>query len=254
MNDIFNTRRFIMLFKKHTIEHYKSYAMSLLVLMGVLLLGIGYVSYMQDAPMEVPMQMAVFGIMLLMAGTIFTSTVFADLGDKKSAIASLTLPVSHLEKYLVAWLYSFIIFQLVYTGGFYLVIMLFLNMKQVPGHAAILFDVFDPNLTMAFVLFAMLHSISFFGAIFFNKLHFIKTGFVFFLTAVFVVIANKGFMEVLVDRSIIRAVPFVQLVYMDNKVVSFVDHPLVPGLTYAFIGFAVILWTAAYYRLKEKQV
>ena len=71
---------------------------------------------------------------------------------------------------------------------------------------------------------------------------------------VFFVIANKVFVEILVGRDIIRAVPFAQLVYMDNKALSFVDHPLVPGVAWAFIGFAVILWTAAYYRLKEKQV
>jgi hypothetical protein len=254
MRDIFNINRFIMLFKKHTIEHYKSYAMSLLVLMGVLLLGIGYISYMQDGPIEVPIQIAGFGITLLLSGTIFTSTIFADMGEKSGAIASLTLPASQLEKFLVAWIYTYIIFQLVFTGAFYLIMMLFLNVRHAGSPHNLLFNLFDPNLKVAFVVFTVLHSIAFYGAIFFKKLNFIKTGFVFFLTLVIIVIANKVFVELLVGRDIIRAIPFAQLVYMDNKTLSFVGHPFVPGTAYALIGLAVILWVAAYYRLKEKQV
>src|ERR1022692_150129 len=104
MNNTFNIRRFRRLFVKHTVEHYKSYLMSLTVLMGVMILGGSFLIYMIEAPIDKGFQSAIFAMILLLAGTIFTSTIFADLGDTKKAVASLTLPASHFEKYLVAWL------------------------------------------------------------------------------------------------------------------------------------------------------
>src|SRR5665213_2760957 len=110
MNNTFNLTRFGRLFVKHTVEHYKSYLMSLAVLMGVMLLGDGFITYLIPGDfMDAGMQSALFMSVLLLAGTIFASTIFADLGDNKKAMASLTLPASHFEKYLVAWLYSVII-------------------------------------------------------------------------------------------------------------------------------------------------
>src|ERR1700735_3627414 len=107
MNNIFNVNRFCRVFIKHTVEHFKSYLMSLTVLIGVMLLGGSFITYMIfDSFMPIAMQSVLFVSILLLAGTIFTSTIFADMGDNKKAIASLTLPASHFEKYLVAWLYS----------------------------------------------------------------------------------------------------------------------------------------------------
>ena len=49
MNNTFNIGRFGRLLAKHTIEHYKSYLMSVLVLLGVMLLG-GVFLHDQCAP------------------------------------------------------------------------------------------------------------------------------------------------------------------------------------------------------------
>ncbi len=125
MNNIFNIKRFSRLFIKHTVEHYKSYMMSLLVLLGVMLLGGCFLVYLINAPLELGLQTALFTGILLLAGTIFTSTIFSELGDKNKAMAWLTLPASHFEKYLVAWLFSYLIFIITYTSCFYLVFNLF---------------------------------------------------------------------------------------------------------------------------------
>ncbi|MGZ3778849.1 MAG: hypothetical protein ACXVAZ_14400, partial [Mucilaginibacter sp.] len=117
MNDIFDPTRFSRLFIKHTVEHYKNYLMSLGVLIGVLSLGIGFFTYINnDEPMSMPIQTGAFAIVLLLAGTMFTSTIFADMGDKKKSISALSLPASHFEKYLVAWIYSFVLFQVVFLA------------------------------------------------------------------------------------------------------------------------------------------
>lgn len=253
MNNLFNTKRFARLFTKHTVEHFKTYTMSMLVLMGVLVVGIGYVSYLQDAPMEPGMQMATYGIMLLLAGTIFTSTIFADMGDKKSIMPYLTLPASHLEKYLVAWIYSFIVFQLVFTAGFYLVIIFFLSIKPAGVYPSVLFSIFDREIAWVFIFFAFLHSICLCGAVFFRKLHFIKTAFLFFLVVAVVVILNTGFVEALLGRHVIRAIPFMQWVYSDNNTIIMVSHDNGETIIGTLAILSVILWVAAYYKLKEKE-
>ena len=90
MNKIFNPVRFGKLFVKHTTEHYKGYLMALGVLIGVMVLGGSFLVYMNDAPLSRAAQSVLFLGILLLAGTIYTSTIFADLGEKKKAIAYLT--------------------------------------------------------------------------------------------------------------------------------------------------------------------
>ena len=176
-----------MLFRKHTLENYRMYLMSVGVLAGLLLLLMGFAAFVNDGYLLVGFQEAFFVIVLLISGCIFTSLVFADLGDKKKAIPALTLPASHFEKYLVNWLYSFLIFQLLFIGLFYLIAAIVISFgHEVPGRENVLLNLFDKDRMayMAFVLYPIMHSIMFFGSIYFEKLHFIKSGFA-FLSAFF---------------------------------------------------------------------
>ena len=110
MNSIFSMDRFIRLFYKHTKEHYRNYLMSLAVLVSVMILGGSFLVYMAEIQLDRNIQTFLFFTIMLLAGTVFTSSVFTDLGEKKKAIAWLILPASHFEKWLVAWLYSFLLF------------------------------------------------------------------------------------------------------------------------------------------------
>src|SRR5688572_12726562 len=119
MNQTFNLKRFSLLFIKHTTDNYKTYLMAFSVLLGVLFLSMGFVAYMSK-DLSVRTQIPFFIFVFLIAGSIFTSIIFSDFGNKKKAIAILTLPVSNFEKYLIGWIYSFIIFQFLYIPAFYL--------------------------------------------------------------------------------------------------------------------------------------
>src|ERR1700722_9772900 len=89
MDNVFNIHRFSRLFIKHTAEHYKTNLMALAVLIGVLVLGGSFLIYIVDQPIELNVQTVFFSSIYFLAGAIFTSTVFADFGDKKKAMASL---------------------------------------------------------------------------------------------------------------------------------------------------------------------
>ena len=257
MNNIFNFNRFGRLFIKHTVEHYKSYLMSLGVLIGVLALGIGFFTYLNDdQPMNMAVQTSIFAIVLVLAGTMFTSNIFADIGDQKRAISALTLPASHFEKFLVAWLYSFLLFQVVFIAIYPLLITLILNTRHWPIRVDVFNLFYQPFTAWILAVFAMLHGFAICGAIFFKRLHFIKTAFIFFIGLVLLTLVNKPIVEALLGTNITAAIPYGQVnlfegyTFYSIRPSSNADS-LLYGLPWAL---TLILWLAAYLRLTEKQV
>lgn len=255
MSNTFNPTRFGRLFIKHTVEHYKSYLMSLTVLIGVMILGGSFLVYMIEARIDRGLQTAVFSMIMLLAGPIFTSTIFTDLGDKKKSVVFLTLPASHFEKYLVAWIYSFAIFLVIYTASFYLVVLFAVNIKHFPGQPTEIINVFQWPILGMYLVYAFLHSIAFYGAIFFEKLHFIKTGFIFFIFFALLIISNKLLLGALLNHPVDPTVPFGRLQFTTNN-----NHAVNIGQQEDFLLLVIItlvalfFWIATYFRLKEKQV
>jgi len=256
MDSIFNTKRFGMLFIKHTTEHYKAYLMSWAVLVGVMALGGGFLVYMIEAPIETGMQTAMFGSIFFLAGTMFTSTIFADYGDNKKAANLLMLPATTFEKFLVGWLFSYLIFALVFTGTFYAILVILLSVQHIPNFHHEVINVFEGQLVMVFVLFSLLHSISIFGSIFFKKLHFIKTAFCFFISIGAATLANTAFLQMLLGRRLRSAVPFANVDFeVDgryNRIIA--GHATDMQVMCLILLIAVVFWVTTYYKLKEKQV
>ena len=257
MSNIFNFSRFGRLFIKHTVEHYKSYLMSLGVLIGVLALGLGFYTYIvDDQPMNMGVQNGLFAIVLWLAGTMFTSNIFAEMGDKRKAVPALTLPASHFEKFLVAWLYSYVVFQIVFLSTFPAIMGLILNTRRWPMR----FEVFNPlhvaGVGWILLLFAMMHGVAICGAIFFKKLHFIKTAFVFFIGLMALTLVNKPVMETMLGINITAAIPFAQVNFFEGHTFySILPLKAMDVFFYSLTsGLALILWAAAYLRLTEKQV
>jgi hypothetical protein len=231
--------------------------MSLFVLIGVMLLGGSFFIYMIPDSMDVGLQSVLFVIVLLLAGTIFTSTIFSDLGEKKKSIAALTLPASHFEKYLVAWLYSFVIFLMIFMGTFYLILIFLLHLKPVPGRPIGVFNIFsNPVGYLMIAVFALLQSIAFYGAIFFERLHFIKTGLTFFLSFAALIFVNKVFLSILLQMDVRPTMPFgnIRLMEKGREVAVKISERQADPLLWFMVALAVLFWIAAYYRLKEKQV
>ncbi|MDO3626712.1 hypothetical protein [Mucilaginibacter sp. BT774] len=232
--------------------------MSIAVLAGVILLGGAFLFFVIPEPPDPGLQTAIFVILMLIAGTIFTSTVFSDFGDKKKAMAALTLPATAFEKFLVGWLYSYLIFLLIYTAVFYLGLIGLANAKHwEPNQHFVLFSIQQRGFYTVLTIYSLLHAIALFGAIFFNKLHFIKTGFAFFIGYVVLMIFNTVFLKAIIGLDVIKAaMPFGFLNFnVGDKYYSIVTKAIPPQaiLTVLCIS-AVLIWVAAYFRLREKQV
>lgn len=248
-----------MLFRKHTVENYKTYLMSTGVLAGLLILFMGVFSFTNDGFLLLGFQEGIFVVFLLLAGCIFTSLVFADLGDKKKAIPALTLPASHFEKYFVSWLYSFLIFQLLYVALFYLIASIVISFgHDVPGRENVLLNIFDKDRMAygAFIIYPILHAVILFGAIYFEKLHFIKTSFAFFIGIFLLGLLNKPIMALMIDHKILGTTIFSPLNITDGKNYWEIKPAEIQTYTICIVlgVIVVLLWVSAYYKLKEKEV
>ncbi|MEO6523169.1 MAG: hypothetical protein ABIN91_15915 [Mucilaginibacter sp.] len=254
MNQTFNLKRFGMLFIKHTVENIRNYAMSLFVFFAILSVTIlisNYHSYQ-------PHQIEPFMIFLIAAGTVFTSNIFINLGDKRKTIATLTLPASTLEKFLVGWVYSFVIFIVLYTAIYYGMMLAVLHLREWPKGTELI-DIFSKETPVYYIFFVytILHAIVIYGAIAFKKMHFIKTAFALFLIGGAIWLVNDKVLGWMVNKPIAGNPPFFGASFRDS------DHSYYNvDLSYNYLGWilaltvllSVIIWVAAYFRLKEKQV
>jgi len=256
MNNIFNINRFWRLFIKHTAEHYRAYLMSAAVLGGVMLLGGAFIIYMIPGPLDAGFQSVLFVSLMLIGGTLFTSTVFADMGDKRRAIPTLTLPASQFEKFLVGWIYSFPIFLVFYTTIFYVVLLGLISMKHWPHHRTEVLSVFQNRVYIMLVVYSVLHAITLYGAVLFDKLHFIKSAFSFFVSYGVLILLNTLFLRAIIGRDIMAAIPYGFLNFQERDKYYSIDvtYASINWVLWILIGVAILFWAIAYLRLKEKQV
>lgn len=258
MNELFNFRRFGRLFVKHTVEHYRTYLMATGILAGFLVLTGSFLFFLIPDLPDINFQMACYVIVMFVAGGLFTSSIFSDYGDKSRAIPALALPATSLEKFLVAWLWSFPIFLLVYTGVFYLAVW-GLSSIRLSGSKQdfAIFSFAEPPVGVMLVMFTEVHALALFGAIFFRKPQFIRTGFSFFVALAMTMLLNTIFLKVLTGVQVVKpAIPFGNLnFYQEDKFYTIETGDKADWYIQGLVLFVALLtWVASYYRLKEKRV
>jgi hypothetical protein len=197
-------------------------------------------------------------MLLLAGGSFFASTVFAHFGDKRQATVALLLPASHLEKYLVAWLYSLPLFLLVFVPLFYLANAVVAYAGAAPGQVPELLNIFSSpdQLRSTLWMLALLHAAWLWGGIYFEKMHFVKTAFLLFTLLALVSVVNFQVLKLLVGSGIRPAPPFTTLVVSEGT--NFFSIGL-PGAQAHWLGLvplvlAGMLWVASYFRVTEKQL
>lgn len=260
MSNIFNMQRFLKLLSKQTKENYKTYLLSLAVMAGILTILMGLVVYANQGQLAVNVQFAFFFNFLIFSGAIFTSMIFTDLGDQKKAIPVLTLPVSNFERFLVGWLYSFVIFQLIFVSCFFAIDFILVsigNTEPLVKNTVVGFNNENTELTMALSVYVVIHAITFLGALYFERLHFIKTAFAFFIFIIAIALINQPFTKVLFDHlDGVKGVPFIG-VNIQSKTEAYMINPDDDAnriTAFMAIAVTILLWTAAFFKLKEKQV
>jgi hypothetical protein len=257
MNNIFSIQRFARLLGKQIMDNYASYLMSLAVLAGILFITMGIGLLLNHGDFDGSAQIGFYATFVILAGTIFTSMVFSDLGDKKKAIPALTLPVSHFEKFLVGWFISVVIYLLVFTFSFCIVNLIIINLSNgyfEKHNSFFSLDDYKRHIDILFVGFGFLQAVTFFGAIFFEKLHFIKSIFALFVILFLIWLGDQPIAQLIFAEGEIRAIPFVGVAVATAKNYAMVGTDNSTLLYYTLVAVTLILWTAAFFKLKEKQV
>ena len=251
MSQYVNFTRFGRLVRKHLAEHATSYLLGAAVLLGGLLVLLGFLTYIQHRSLNESMQAILFMLCLLGAGSFFASTVFAQFGTGRQAALALTLPASQLEKFLLAWLLSLPVFLVVFVADFYLADWLVMHLVSPrPGP---LLPLLGGHEVPGLRLFLALHGLALCGSIFFPRLAFVKTAFLVLGLALLLGVGNYQALNAWLGGNLGMAIPFgaasVQgagpLMLPEGQGRWLVGLPL---------ALAVLLWAAAYARLTEKQL
>lgn len=250
MNQYFNLTRFGRLLRKHTVEHFNSYALGAGVLLGGMLAVMGFLAYVQGG-LGHGQQAILFILFLLAAGTFFTTTVLAEYGVGSRAALALMLPASQFEKYLVAWLVSLPVFFAVFIADFYLVDWLVISLSREADTVA---NVFTADVLGSLLLvYLILHGIALWGSIMFRQQQFIRTGFSLFAVAVGLSIVNYQVLKAVIGPEFRMTLPFTAINMNNGPSVSLTEAQSQPLLLPLLI-LVPLLWAAAYARLTEKQL
>ncbi len=260
MNNTFDLQRFGLLLSKHTRENARTYLLSIVVLAAILCSFLTFITYSSGGYLGPHLQATFYLVFKILAGAMFTSVVFSGYGDKKKSIPLLTLPVSNLERYFVGWIYSFVIFQVLYTMCFFLVdfaVLSIANLSSAEKNEVVnIITIEDSKFYPGLIIFTFIHSVFFLGAIFFRKLHFIKTGFIFFGAVLGIILLNAPLLKIIFGEKVLFSPPFDSIRIMEGEN-GIALHPA-PGtemIPWILVGvMSLILWTSAYFKLKEKEV
>jgi len=256
-NQYFSPARFGRLFARHTAEYLPGYLLTAAVGGGAMLLIMGFITFIQKSAPSLNIQSIFFILFLLIGGSVFASTVFSQFGERRRATVAL-LPASHLEKYLVAWLYAVPLFLLLFVPLFYLMTAAVVYAGVAPGQAPELLNLWQNRQDMAgiFWFFTLLGALGLWGSIHFEKAQFIKTAFgVFVLLGVLSAI-NFQIVKGLISPNLRYGPPFAGLALVEGGQqygLALADDQL-PWLSVLPLALAALLWVGTYFRLIEKQL
>ena len=276
VNNTLNAGRFGAYFKKHLVDNYRFYLMSIVVLTGLILLLLIFVGLTETHFSRYSDLLPFYLVGLYISGLIFTSISFNELGNKPRGIDYLLLPASHLEKFLTTLLITTIGFLLVYHLAFFLAVQVLDTIVRI-RYGAIMEndltkfsekDIWQWN----YYIWVIAQSLFLLGAVYFHKYSLIKTVFFFFVFVLSLYLVNALFVQFFFHKQMAdwRAhFPFV------GVNIELPQQPAVNGDTgthYRFVLLMIpenmqnvllfmvkyllapMLWTIAYFRLRDKEI
>lgn len=181
-NNVFSAGRFGLYMRKHLMDNYRVYGMSVIVLTVLLLVLLIFIVLNDGGRMSGKQTLVpLYFIGMFFSGLIFTSLSFNELGTKQQGIDYLLFPASQLEKYLSTLLVTTVGFLLVYHVAFYLAYVLMDSMVLWRTGIHMTSDMTDflndKNMYYAYIGWFIVQAFMLLGAIWFQKYTFIKTVF-----------------------------------------------------------------------------
>jgi hypothetical protein len=280
MNQCFSFSRFRGLAALHWESNKKRYLLALPAIAGLLAAWDAFLLIMDNySPLDNGFQSLTYYWGLGAVGCLFSSTIFSEFGSKAQGIAWLGLPASALEKLLCGLLFSTILCFVGYTVVFYLVDipMVKIGNELIALHhrvwqggypigpnavwnlaAGLPGDNFDSGFHAILVLYFILQALFALGSVYFERYAFIKTVIAFLLFLLVFLVLEKQFMSHIPPPGWTRFTPTNDWI-TNNDTLRVKEVRLSPWITtplglLLLLGIPPVIWIAAYFRIKEKQV
>jgi len=198
-----------------------------------------------------------FGFMLMLGGLIFTSMIFNELSAPQSRQFYLTVPASHLEKFVSKLLITTVGF-VTFTLFSYWFFSVFNSMlaRIIGGYSIGVFNPFKSQNIDLVQIYLVVQSVFLLGAVTFQRYSFLKTCLSLLIIGIIVSAIWGGafaafFREYIVDGKVDISIPAQDIFFdLENKITFFGQL-----LYYLFwLALAPIMWAISYFKLSEKEV
>jgi len=273
-NNVFNLNRFGLYIRKHLVDNYRLYGMSMIVLFVLVLLVILITYFNKGTLNKYSDILPLYCIGILFSGMIFTSASFNEFSNKPGGVNYLMLPASHFEKFLTTFLFTTVGFLVVYHIVFYGV-FLWLDALTF-SHTQKYMDNdlgSDRGITKTLVFYScfvwfLLHSIFLLGATYFEKYSFLKTIFLLVIFLFVLYLINTLFLELFFGSKLQawnHHVPMLLVAVKKERITSGMGYsvdtlvflPKQMQQVFSFAGLYLVppfIWVVAYFRLKDKEI
>lgn len=256
MNQHFNFRRFWLLIRLDFTENGKGYLISSALFIGLMLLMMTPILATETYHDLLGVLHMITVFLLLLGGSLFTSTIFSAYSTPAKGIPALMIPASRQEKFMAALLinmlfmlaFFFIFWQLHY------VITDLANQGLSEDGGRYHYIPAEPRIFFTYCYF-LIQGAVFLGSIYFPKNAYIKTLGILLVLATVTYIFNHILALQLSDARDVFTFPFSYWKVFNNGtyVVNFPDA--INIMVKAFLGLLVVgLWYITYIRLKEKEI
>lgn len=267
-NNIFNLRRMQFFVQKHAMDHLRFYLMGSLAVF-VLSTVIGVFAVLSHNGIEhLSDFMPTYYIGLFLGGLLFTSRSFNELANKEKGVDYLMIPASQFEKYFTLFLVTTVGYFLFYHLSCYLSFKIIENVQasvtgqQIERNYQFLSNPDEKQ--YVYYGYFVLQSIFLLGATCFHKYSFLKTFFCIFIFLFGLYVINCIIITLLFGfqgEFWKRSVPFFMVNKLEGGPISWhTTAYVIPRWlldVYLFIIrflLAPVLWTIAYFRLKDQEI
>jgi hypothetical protein len=251
--EIFNVERFGLLLRRQITLNMKSWLIALISVAGFIIFisFLNLITTLNDSWIGIFNSLGV--VAFFITGIVFTSLSFSEMGTYSKSLQYITLPASRFEKFITAWILSFVFYLLLATVFlvFSSAIMGIISVLMFKGN----FLVFNPftikNAEILLVYFVG-HSMYFLGAAWFKKAAFFKTLLTQFVVQIILNIWIYIWVFIIIN-------PFKMIVNSSNTFINFAsfggNETMLKNLMIGFfIALSVVFMITAWVRFKEREV
>lgn len=201
-----------------------------------------------------------YGVTLMFGGFYYTSIAFRELNRESTAHLYLMTPASTLEKFLSKWTLTTLGFTLVHLIVYTVFSMVALGLDSYYGNTY--FNAFEPFGDLPVFLmqiYLTCSSLFLLGSVYFRKYEFFKTQLVLNLFSLGLTLIGAFSFRVIFNEFFegLQFSPQMNniIIEPEESAQEFIKGPLWTTLQYLFwLGLPLLLWTVAFFKLKETEV